>query len=286
MGEKQYLDLIRRILEEGSIEEGRNGKTKVVIGEMMRFSLGNNYLPLLTTKKLAWRTCLKELLWFISGSTNNITLQNQKVNIWTQNAQDYLEKNPQKMEGDLGPIYGHQWRHFNAKYIDCNTNYEGKGIDQLNNIIEMLQDNDKKYSRRMVVSAWNPCQINEMALPPCHVLFQFHVTGEDKLSLTLYQRSGDVGLGVPFNIGSYSFLLHLIAFHCNLKAYELIYFLGNAHIYDDHLGPLKEQSERTPLSFPKLKINRRHLKIEDYTIDDFEVLEYQYCDPIKMNMRK
>jgi len=189
-------------------------------------------------------------------------------------------------EGDLGPIYGHQWRHFNAHYVNCETDYSGKGIDQLDYIIRTLKNPDERTSRRLVMSAWNPCQINEMALPPCHVLCQFNVIGGNKLSCALYQRSGDIGLGVPFNIASYSILTHLIAKHCNLEASDFYYYLGNCHIYDDHIEPLKEQIKRIPYQFPTLNITKLCNDINDYTEDMFIIENYNFSETIKMNMRK
>ena len=286
--ENQYLNIIEDIINEGELIEGRNGKTLAVFGSAMYFSLENNVIPLLTTKKVAWKTCLKELLWFISGSTDNKKLQAENVKIWNDNgSRDFLDSRglTHYEENDLGPVYGHQWRFFNAPYSTCDENYKGKGVDQLQYIIDSLKDSKERYSRRLVMSAWNPCQINEMALPPCHVMCQFNVIG-NSLSCSLYQRSGDVGLGVPFNIASYSFLTHLIAKHCNLEAKEFVYYLGNTHIYDDHVESLKEQIEREPKEFPKVKINDRRENIDDYCLEDFVVDNYECHLPIKMKMRK
>ena len=287
--EQQYLDLIQNILAHGTLEEGRNGNTYAIFGNSMRFSLQNGKIPILTTKKLAWKTCLRELLWFIRGSTNNDHLVEQGVHIWDGNAsRNFLDSRglTERREGDLGPVYGHQWRHFNAAYRDCDTDYSGHGVDQLQNIIDQLKNPTTRNSRRLVMSAWNPCQLDEVALPPCHILCQFNVHGGNKLSCALYQRSGDVGLGVPFNIASYSFLTHLIANHCGLDTYEFVYFLGNCHIYDDHLLPLKEQVERKPFHFPTLKMVRNHENINDYSVGDFILENYQSHPPIKMEMRK
>jgi thymidylate synthase len=287
--ELQYIRLISDILNFGSMENTRNGNCLTLIGSTMRFSLKNNTIPLLTTKKIAWKTCLKELLWFIGGHTDNKLLQAQNVKIWNGNAsREFLDQNNLKhlKENDLGPVYGHQWRHFNAEYTDCSTDYSGKGIDQLAQVIAMLSDPAQRSSRRIVMSAWNPCQIKEMALPPCHVLVQFHVTNGNELSASMYQRSGDVGLGVPFNIASYSFLIHILAVHCNLVAKEFIYHLGNCHIYDDHIEPLRYQiSNRTPYDSPTVEIEKQ-LNIEDYNINHFSLKNYQYHDTIKMEMRK
>ena len=286
--EKQYLNLINDIISKGSLEKGRNGNTYVIIGAAMHFSLENNSIPLLTTKKVAWKTCLKELLWFVRGQTNNKILTEQKCNIWKGNAsREFLDSRGlvNNEEDDLGPVYGHQWRYFNATYTNCNADYSNKGVDQLQYIINQLKDPKTRNSRRLVMSAWNPCQLNEMALPPCHVLVQFNVTQGNKLSCSMYQRSGDVGLGVPFNIASYSFLTNLIAKHCDLEAHELLYHLGNAHIYDDHVDALKEQLTRIPHNFPKIKINVKKDNINDYNLEDFEIEDYKYHGVIKMKMR-
>jgi thymidylate synthase len=284
--EYQYLQLISNILINGDDFEGRNGNTKMIFGTQMRFQLSGNVLPLLTTKKLAWKTCLKELLWFISGSTNNKTLKEQKVHIWDANgSKGFLNsRGLDYQEDDLGPVYGHQWRFFNANYIDCNSDYTDYGVDQLKNVIQMLKDPKERYSRRIILSAWNPCQLNLMALPPCHILMHFHVNQQDELSCILYQRSGDVGLGVPFNIASYSFLTHLLAHHCGLKAKEFIHFIGNAHIYCDHIQPLKTQLNRTPYAFPNLKITNKYDNINHYKLEDFVIENYQSHEKITMMM--
>lgn len=284
--EEQYLSLINELLQEENIETGRNGNTYCNIGSAMYFSLENNTIPVLTTKKVAVKTCLKELLWFVRGDTNNESLKEQGVNIWNANAsKEFLESRGLKYsEGDLGPVYGHQWRFFNADYTDCHENYSGQGVDQLQSVIDDLKDPVKRYSRRHVVSAWNPCQIDKMALPPCHVMFQFHVTRTNKLSCTLYQRSGDVGLGVPFNILSYSALTCLVAKHCDLEPYEFIYYLGNTHIYEEHADSLKEQIKRKPFEFPKLTIKNARDDINDYELDDFVITDYKYHEKINMKM--
>jgi len=286
--ENQYIALIDDIINHGDMVDGRNGKTLTVFGSSMHFSLENGELPLLTTKKVAWKTCLKELLWFISGSTNNDLLNEQNVKIWNGNSsREFLDSRGlvNNRVNDLGPVYGHQWRFFNADYSTCDDSYNGKGVDQLDYIVKQLKDPKERYSRRLLMSAWNPGQLDEMALPPCHVLVQFNVLPGDKLSCSLYQRSGDVGLGVPFNIASYSFLTHLIAFHCGLKAHEFCYHLGNCHIYDDHIEQLKIQRNKEPYKFPKLVIKDKKDDINDYIVDDFEIKDYKSHEPIKMNMR-
>lgn len=287
--EYQYLNLITDILNEGVVETGRNGKTRTVIGSVMHFSLEGGIWPLLTTKKVAWKTCAKELFWFIKGSTDNSVLQDQKVGIWNGNAsREYLDEIGlyERKENDLGPIYGHQWRHFNAPYGTCHDDYAGKGFDQLDYIISCLKNPNTRNSRRLVMSAWNPCQIGEMALPPCHVLAQFNVTEGNKLSCSLYQRSGDVGLGVPFNIASYTLLTHILAKHCGLIASDFYYHLGNCHIYDDHEEPLLDEIVRKPFPFPTLNIKEIKENIEDYSLDDLEVLNYSSHATLKMEMRK
>lgn len=287
--ENQYLNLIDDILEENEEFVGRNGSTYAVFGCAMHYNLNDNIVPFLTTKKLAWKTCLRELLWFIKGDTSNKRLKEQKVHIWDLNGnREFLDSRGLTMyeEDDLGPIYGFQWRHFNAKYNNCDSDYSNKGIDQLKYIIDELKNPETRNSRRLIMSAWNPCQINEMALPPCHILCQFNVSNGNKLSCSLYQRSGDIGLGVPFNIASYALLTHLIAHHCGLVANEFIHYLGNTHIYDDHIEGLKVQKERTPNPFPKLNIERLCNNIEDYTEKDFIIDNYVFHNSINLLMRQ
>ena len=287
--EYQYLHLIHKIIKDGTLETGRNGNTYSLFGHNMRFSLADGVVPFLTTKRVAWKTCLKELLWFIRGETDNKILQENGVHIWDGNgSRNFLDSRglTTNREGDLGPVYGHQWRHFNAQYSTCDENYNGKGVDQLAEIIKQLKDPAQRSSRRMLVSAWNPCQLNEMALPPCHVLFQFHVKAGKYLSCSLYQRSCDVGLGVPFNIASYCMLTHILAKFCGLEAHEFIYNMGDVHIYDDHVEPLKEQIKRTPHEFPKIHIKHKHNDIDDYSVEDIELTTEYICHPpIKMEMR-
>jgi len=253
----------------------------------MRFSLANRTLPLITTKKLAWKTCLKELIWFISGSTDNKVLREQGVHIWDGNASnEALQERGigHYQPGDLGPIYGHQWRSFNAPYTHSGADYTGKGVDQLADVVRRLKDPEKRFSRRNLLSSWNPVQIDEMALPPCHVLSQFHVTQGNKLTCSMYQRSGDMGLGIPFNIASYSLLTHLLAVHCDLEAHEFIHFIGDAHIYDDHVEVLKEQIERTPAPSPMVVV-RPQEDINDYAVGDFSVRGYRSQGKLEMEMR-
>ena len=290
-GELGYLNLVRQIIKSGVKEVGRNGTTYTNVGAMLRFSLEDNKIPLITSKKLAWRVCLKELLWFINGDTNNKILKDQNVKIWNGNGtREFLDSRGLNYlkEDDLGPVYGHQWRFWNAPYsreFGCSEDYKGNGIDQLQNVIDEINISKEtgESSRRMIMSAWNPEQLDEMALPPCHVLSQYHLVN-NKLSCTLYQRSGDVGLGVPFNIASYSFLTHLLAKHCGLEAGEFVHFIGNAHIYDDHIEPLKLQLENEPYEFPDVDIKKRE-NIDDYKFEDFSINNYKFHKIIKMDMR-
>jgi thymidylate synthase len=286
--ENQYLQLIKDILEKGSLEKSRNGNTISLFGYSMRFSLKDGALPLLTTKRVAWKTCFHELMWFIRGSTNNEELIDKNVHIWDANAsREFLDSRGLKNNkvNDLGAVYGHQWRHFNAEYVDCESDYSGKGIDQLQYIINELKSEEGKSSRRLVMTAWNPCQLDKMALPPCHVLVQFNVRESKYLSCSLYQRSGDVGLGVPFNIASYSFLTHILAKHCDLIPDDFVYFLGNAHIYESHIDVLKEQIERLSYSFPRINVATKRENIEDYKIEDIEWLAQYNChETLKMKM--
>jgi thymidylate synthase len=300
--EYQYVNLVNKILKEGFWEEGRNGITKGIFGYTMRFSLKDNTIPIFTTKKTAWKTCLKELLWFIRGETDNKLLQQQNVHIWDGNtSRDFLDSVglPLYEEGIAGPIYGYQWRHFNAKY-NCMTgkpisdNFEEndrdfnnvtfQGIDQLQYIIDCLKDPIKRKSRRLIMTAWNPCQLSEMALPPCHVMCQFNVLDGNKLSCALYQRSNDVSLGTSFNVASYSFLTHLLAKHCGLIAHEFIHFMGNCHIYEEHIEPMGQLLNREFHPFPKINIKEIRENINNYEVNDFEIIGYVSNDIIKMQM--
>jgi thymidylate synthase len=305
--EYQYLNLIQNILENGTWEEGRNGKTKSIFGQTMRFSLKDGSIPILTTKKTAWKTCLKELLWFIRGDTNNKILKEQGVHIWDANgSREFLDsRGLQKYEVDeLGPIYGYQWRHFNKPYVTNKQNElsgfknlsawrdddwiveknNEKNIDQLQQIIDALKDPKQRTSRRLVMTAWNPCQLDEMALPPCHILCQFNVHDGNKLSCSMYQRSNDECCGTPFNIASYSMLTHLLAKHCGLEAYEFVYFKGNCHIYEDHIEGAKLQIQKEPYPFPTVSIKQVRENINDYQVDDFILENYQHHEPIKFQM--
>jgi len=284
--EQQYLSMVRRIIDTGYVENGRNGTTRCLFGEKMEFSLDDNRLPLLTSKKVAWRTCLRELLWFMSGSTSNDVLRENKVNIWDGNStREFLDSRGlhHLRPGDLGPVYGHQWRHFGAPYTTCEADYTNQGVDQLSQVINQLK-NDRQ-SRRIILCAWNPGQLDEMALPPCHAFVQFHVVENTKLICCLYQRSGDVGLGVPFNIASYAFLTHLLAHHTGLVAHKLIHFIGNAHVYETHVDALREQLNNDVSGFPTLKIVAPvRENVEEYVEKDFVVSGYSPSKVVKMDM--
>lgn len=288
--EQQYLNLIKNILDNGTWEEGRNGKTKSIFGNMMRFSLKDGKIPILTTKKTAWKTCLKELLWFIRGDTDNKLLQEQGVHIWDGNTtREFLDSRglTDYREGLIGPGYGFQWRHFGGDYDSSEAGVkEGgkKGVDQLQQIIDALKDPTQRTSRRLIMSAWNPCQLDDMALPPCHIFCQFNVHNGDQLSCAMYQRSNDEACGTSFNIASYSFLTHLIAKHCGLQANEFVYFKGNCHIYEDHVDGLKLQITRDPFPFPTVSIKQIRENINDYQVDDFILENYQHHEPIKFQM--
>ena len=286
--EYQYLNLLTDLMEHGTLEDGRNGAVQTAVGAAMHFSLENGKIPILTTKKTAWKTCLKELLWFIRGDTSNKRLNDVGVHIWDANTtREFLDSRELQHyeEGDIGSLYSFQWRYWNASYKGCDADYTGQGIDQLQHVINTLKDPTQRSSRRMVISAWNVEQLDGGCLPPCHVLFQFNVVDDNKLSCCLTARSQDVFLGEPFNIASYAFLTHLIAKHCDLEPYEFILNGGNCHIYDDHFDQVKEQLTRTPYEFPTLEILNKRENINDYVLEDFKISNYQHHPQIKAPMR-
>ncbi|KAK9403377.1 thymidylate synthase [Crotalus adamanteus] len=283
-GEIQYLQQVEQILRFGHKKEDRTGTgTLSIFGMQARYNLRDDF-PLLTTKRVFWKGVLEELLWFIKGSTNAKELSAKGVKIWDANgSRQFLDKQGffSREEGDLGPIYGFQWRHFGAEYKDMNTDYTGEGVDQLQQVIDTIRNNPD--DRRIIMCAWNPKDLSAMALPPCHALCQFYILNGE-LSCQLYQRSGDMGLGVPFNIASYSLLTSMIAHVTGLKPGEFIHTLGDAHIYLNHIEPLKIQLQRQPRPFPKLKILRKVENINDFRADDFEIEDYQPHPAIKMEM--
>ena len=285
--EYQYLNLLKDIIDHGSHEQGRNGAVLTAIGSAMHFSLEDGKIPILTTKKTAWKTCLKELLWFIKGDTSNKRLKDVGVHIWDANTtREFLDSRGLQHydEDTVGSLYGFQWRHWNAPYEGCDADYTNKGIDQLQNVINILKDPVQRSSRRMVVSAWNVEQLDGGCLPPCHVLFQFNVVDGNKLSCCLFQRCKDSACGAPFNYASYSFLVHLLAKHCDLIPHEFIHYGGNCHIYSEHIDAMKEQITRTPLPFPTLEIVNKRDNINDYVVEDFKIHDYQHLAPIKLRM--
>ena len=258
---RQFHQLMQHVLEHGVHKSDRTGTgTLSVFGYQMRFDLSEGF-PLVTTKKLHLKSIIYELLWFLSGNTNNQWLKEHGVSIWDEWAAP---------NGDLGPVYGHQWRSWPVP--------NGENIDQIKDLIEAIKLNPD--SRRLIVSAWNVADIPKMALAPCHAFFQFYVA-DGKLSCQLYQRSADIFLGVPFNIASYALLTHMVAEQCNLQPGEFIWTGGDCHLYSNHLEQVKLQLSRTPYPLPKLKIHRKPESIFDYQFEDFEILGYQSHPHIK-----
>ena len=255
---KQYLDLLKDIMENGHDKEDRTGTgTRSVFGRSMRFDLSQGF-PLLTTKRMFLKGVISELLWFVKGDTNIEFLHDNGVHIWDEWADE---------NGNLGPIYGAQWR-----------NWDNLGIDQLQKLVKDIKNSPD--SRRLIVSAWNPTQLDDMALPPCHMMYQCYVQ-DGKLSLMMYQRSGDMFLGVPFNIASYALLTMMLAQVCGLEAGEYIHVLGDAHIYKNHFAQVKEQLSREPYPLPKMVLNPKVHEIDGFKLKDFTLEGYQYHPAIK-----
>uniref|UniRef100_A0A1A7Z1W9 Thymidylate synthase n=1 Tax=Iconisemion striatum TaxID=60296 RepID=A0A1A7Z1W9_9TELE len=314
--ERGYLDLVEHIIQNGGRKGDRTGTGVVsVFGAQVRYSLRVasafvivDQFPLLTTKRVFWKGILEELLWFIKvklmekshfiivhiepaltcllhqGSTNAKELSDKGVKIWDANgSRAFLDKMgfTDREEGDLGPVYGFQWRHFGAEYKDMHTDYSGQGVDQLQKVIDTIRKNPE--DRRIIMCAWNPKDLPLMALPPCHALCQFYVC-EGELSCQLYQRSADMGLGVPFNIASYALLTYMIAHITGLKPGDFVHTLGDAHVYVNHIEPLQVQLQREIRSFPTLKISRKVESIDDFQSDDFEICDYNPHPTIKMQM--
>ncbi|KAJ2721316.1 Thymidylate synthase [Coemansia sp. Benny D115] len=289
--EKQYLSLIRDILDRGERRGDRTGTGTIALfaPPQLRFDLSNDVFPLLTTKRVFWRGVVEELLWFIRGETNGNLLSAKGVHIWDGNgSREFLDSRglSHREQGDLGPVYGFQWRHFGAEYQTCHSDYSGKGVDQLADVIEKIRHNPT--DRRIIISAWNPADLCAMALPPCHMFAQFFVsnpgTPEASLSCQMYQRSCDVGLGVPFNIASYALLTRLIAHVTGLRPGWFVHCMGDTHIYANHVEPLKEQLKREPRAFPRLIIKNSRSNIEDFTIDDLEIVGYTPHGKLHMEM--
>ncbi|KAK9450193.1 thymidylate synthase [Limtongia smithiae] len=292
--EDAYLALCAQILRAGEKRSDRTGTGtySLFAPPQMRFSLRDNAFPLLTTKRVFMKAILHELLWFVSGCTDSTVLSQKGVKIWDGNgSREYLDSIglSDRAVGDLGPVYGFQWRHFGAEYTDCNADYTSKGVDQLTELVDKIRN--KPYDRRLILTAWNPADMHKMALPPCHMFAQFYVSypnGPDsrgELSCCLYQRSADMGLGVPFNIASYALLTIMIAKVCDLTPGEFVHCLGDAHVYLDHVEAMQTQIARTPRKFPKLFIKQDKVdSMDDFKYEDFEVEGYKPHGKIEMNM--
>ena len=284
--ENQYLSLVQEILCRGEKRPDRTGTGTLSLFSPPQLEFDLQYeFPLLTTKKVFWKGVVKELLWFISGSSDASILSDQGVHIWDANgSREFLDSrglNSYRV-GDLGPVYGFQWRHSGAQYTHCSDDYNGKGVDQLQQIVTQLKNNPT--SRRILMSAWNPSQLEEMALPPCHILCQFYVSRGNKLCAHLYQRSADVGLGLPFNIASYALLTCMVASVCNLLPSRLTISLGDAHIYNNHIEGMRTQLSRTPRSFPTLTLDSKIDILDNFKNEHIVLSGYNPHPPIKMQM--
>jgi len=283
--ELQYINLIKHILKNGISKDDRTGiGTLSIFSYNMTFNLRESF-PLLTTKKVYWKGVVEELLWFISGSTDSNVLKEKGVRIWEGNSsREFLDSQGLSHydQGDIGAGYGFQWRHFGAKYTNMYDSYEGQGVDQLKDVIYKIKNTPD--DRRIIMSAWNPTDLDKMALPPCHIFVQFWVDSNKKeLHSQMYQRSCDVGLGVPFNIASYALLTCIIAKLCDLTPGDFHYCMGDTHIYKNHIDAMKLQITRDPYDFPKINI-KDITDIDNIKFDDIELIDYKYYENIKMNM--
>ena len=276
---RQYLDLLREVLEAGSLREDRTGTgTRSLFGRQMHFDLSAGF-PLLTTKKLHLTSIIHELLWFLSGETHVGPLQERGVRIWNEWATAEQCARFGREEGDLGPIYGHQWRNFGATQ-NADGSYQNDGVDQIAGVVERIKSDP--WCRRLIVSGWNPHEADQVALPPCHTLFHFHVDPESRqLSCQLYQRSADIFLGVPFNIASYSILTMMIAQVCGLEAGTFVHTFGDVHLYSNHVEQAKEQLSREPRSLPTMRLNPEVTDIFGYAFEDFTLSDYDPAPHIK-----
>lgn len=283
--EMQYLNACRDILSNGVIRGDRTGTGTISkFGLQMRFSLRNDVFPLLTTKRVFWRGVAEELLWFVAGCTDANQLAGKNIHIWDDNgSRAFLDSRglSHREVGDLGPVYGFQWRHFGAEYTDMHADYTNKGIDQLKECIDKIKNTPE--DRRIILTAWNPADLHLMALPPCHMFCQFYVANGE-LSCQMYQRSADMGLGVPFNIASYSLLTRMMAQVCGLAAGDFVHTIGDAHIYMNHVDAIKEQLTRVPKPFPTLTINPDKKSIDNFEYSDFTITGYNPDAAIKMKM--
>lgn len=268
--EFEYLNLLHKVLTKGDERESRNAKTLSLFGQTMEFDI-SEFFPLLTTKKMFWKGVVKELLWFLRGQTNSNILEKDGVHIWKGNSsKETLSKlGLMYEEGDCGPVYGFQWRNFNAPYPS-----KIGGVDQLQIIINEIKENPT--SRRLFMSGWNPCQMHEMVLPPCHVSYHFYVREGRYLDCSMYQRSGDLFLGVPFNIASTSLLVHILSTICNLKPGKVIITIGDAHIYKEHVSAVKTQLYRIPKPLPKLSINEKLTSIDNLKEEHIQLYDYEF----------
>jgi thymidylate synthase len=284
--EDAYLDLLTRILSKGAVEQNRTGVSCMVLfGDQIRFPIGNVF-PVLTTKKVFWRGIVEELLWFLRGDTDNGSLKAKGVHIWDSNSsREALDAHglQKYCVDDCGPIYSFQWTHYGAKYEDCKTDYRNQGVNQINYIIKELKENPQ--SRRILMSAWNPVDLDAMCLPPCHTSAQFHVRDGKYLACHMYQRSCDTFLGLPFNIASYALLTHLIAAKTDLLPDELIISFGNVHIYENQTEAVKEQVARTPLAWPALTLDDPSTwEMDTITFEQIHLQNYKSHDAIKVPM--
>lgn len=287
--ENQYLNLIKDVLDNGYQSKGRGGSyTRSLFGKKMEFRLDNDdKIPLFTTKKVFFRGVVEELLWILRGETNAKVLQDKNIHIWDgHTSREFLDGRGlhHYPEGDTGPLYGFQLRHFGAEYRTCEHDYTNQGVDQLSKLIEELRNDPR--SRRHVVSLWNPADLDKMCLTPCHSFFQMYID-DNGLSCMMYQRSADIALGVPFNVASYSILTRIIAQCLDLPAYKFIHEIGDAHIYEEHVEPIQEHFNRECFEFPTLKINKTLDTVEDIEklcFEDFELSNYKYNKPIKMKL--
>jgi len=271
--EEQYIELLKHIVQHGRTRQTRNGTVKSIFGATLECDLADGF-PLLTTKKMFWRGIVEELSWFLRGSTNVQELREKKIHIW--------DGNSEHLNYDAGPVYGFQWRHFGAVYTDCHADYDGKGHDQIASIIHLLKTDP--YSRRMVLSAWCPSQQEQMCLPPCHVMYQFYVEHDERVSCMMTQRSADVFLGLPFNIASTALLTHLIAENVGRKPGRLLIQVGDAHVYKEHYNVCQKQIANTIMSMPTIRVLRSSDNLQ-FNSEDVVLINYKSNGLLKAPMK-